>query len=201
MTDSRPPGRGSVTAASGGPPTEPPRPAHERVASRVLVHTGDGKGKTSAAMGIAMRAVARGWGVCVVQFVKDGRWKTGEEASGRRLGIDWWSIGDGFTWNSRDMEQTEAVACEAWRSARDLIRAGEHELVVLDEITYPMNWDWIDADDVLETIRSRPPHVNVVATGRDAPATLCELADTVTEMTAVKHAFDAGVTAMRGIEF
>lgn len=201
MTDSRPPSRRSVTAASGGPPTEPPRPAHERVNSRVLVHTGNGKGKTSAAMGIAMRAVARGWGVCVVQFVKDGRWKTGEEASGRRLGIDWWSLGDGFTWNSQDMEQTEAVAREAWRSARELIRAGEHELVVLDEITYPLNWGWIDADDVFETIRSRPPHVNVVATGRDAPTTLCEIADTVTEMLAVKHAFDAGVAAMRGIEF
>jgi cob(I)alamin adenosyltransferase len=167
----------------------------------VLVHTGDGKGKTSAAMGIAMRAVARGWRVCVVQFVKDGRWRTGEEATGRGLGIDWWSIGDGFTWNSRDMEGTEAIAREAWRSARDLIRTGEHELVVLDEITYPMNWGWIDTDDVLETIRTRPPHVNVVATGRDAPARLCEIADTVTEMVAVKHAFDAGVAAMRGIEF
>lgn len=201
MTDSRPPGRGSEAAASGRPPTEPPRPAHERIASRVLVHTGDGKGKTSAAMGLAMRAIARGWRVCVVQFVKDGRWKTGEEASGRRLGIDWWSIGDGFTWNSRDMEQTEAIAREAWRSAHDLIRTGEHELVVLDEITYPLNWRWIDAGDVFETIRTRPPHVNVVATGRDAPAGLCEIADTVTEMIAIKHAFDAGVAAMRGIEF
>lgn len=190
-----------MTAATGQPPTEPPRRAHERVASRVLVHTGDGKGKTSAAMGIAMRAVARDWRVCVVQFVKDGRWKTGEEASGRRLGIDWWSLGDGFTWNSRDMDRTEAVAREAWRSARELIRAGEHELVVLDEITYPLNWGWIDAEDVFETIRSRPPHVNVVATGRDAPTTLCEIADTVTEMLAAKHAFDAGVAAMRGIEF
>jgi cob(I)alamin adenosyltransferase len=152
-------------------------------------------------MGIAMRAVARGWRVCVVQFVKDGRWKTGEETSARRLGIDWWSLGDGFTWDSRDMERTEAIAREAWRSARALIGAGEHELVVLDEITYPLNWDWIDADDAVETIRSRPPHVNVVVTGRAAPAALCEIADTVTEMVAVKHAFDAGVVAMRGIEF
>jgi cob(I)alamin adenosyltransferase len=187
--------------SSDQPPTVSSPPGRERVASRVLVNTGDGKGKTSAAMGIAMRAVARGWRVAVVQFVKDGRWKTGEETSGRRLGVDWWSIGDGFTWNSPDMERTEAIAREAWRSARELIRAGEHELVVLDEITYPLNWDWIDADDVFETIRARPPHVNVVATGRDAPAGLCDLADTVTEMIAVKHAFDAGVAAMRGIEF
>ena len=190
-----------MTRESDQPPTVPPPAGRERVASRVLVNTGDGKGKTSAAMGIAMRAVARGWRVAVVQFVKDGRWKTGEEALGRRLGVDWWSIGDGFTWSSRDMEQTEAIAREAWRSASELIRAGEHELVVLDEITYPLNWEWIDADEVIETIRTRPPHVNVVATGRDASTGLCEIADTVTEMIAIKHAFDAGVAAMRGIEF
>lgn len=190
-----------MTGAPAEPPTRAPRLALERVPSRVLVHTGDGKGKTSAAMGIVMRAVARGWRVCVVQFVKDGRWKTGEEASARRLGVDWWSIGDGFTWSSRDMDRTEAIAREAWSSARGLIRAGDHQLVVLDEITYPLNWEWIDADDVLETIRERPPHVNVIATGRDAPVGLCEIADTVTEMIAVKHAFDAGIAAMRGIEF
>lgn len=183
------------------PPTEAPRRAGERVPSRVLVHTGDGKGKTSAAMGVVMRAVARGWRVCVVQFVKDGRWKTGEEASARRLGADWWSIGDGFTWDSSDMDRTEAIAREAWRSAQDLIRAGEHQLVVLDEITYPMNWGWIDSNEVVETIRDRPSQVNVVATGRDAPAALCDVADTVTEMASIKHAFDTGVGAMRGIEY
>jgi cob(I)alamin adenosyltransferase len=183
------------------PPRRRPRRARTRPGSRVLVHTGDGKGKTSAAMGIAMRAVARGWRVCVVQFVKDGRWRTGEEASGRRLGFDWWSIGDGFTWDSEDMERTEAIAREAWRSARALIEAGDHDLVVLDEITYPINWGWIDGDDVVETIRNRPPHVNVVATGRAAPRALREVADTVTEMVNAKHAFDAGVAAVRGIEF
>jgi cob(I)alamin adenosyltransferase len=190
-----------VSGVRSEPPIDAPRPSHERVPSRVLVHTGDGKGKTSAAMGIAMRAVARGWRVCVVQFVKDGRWKTGEEASARRLGVEWWSIGDGFTWNSSDIARTEAIAREAWRSARELIRAGQHELVVLDEITYPLNWAWIDAGEVLETIRRRPPQVNVVVTGRDAPDALCAIADTVTEMTNVKHAFDAGIGAMRGIEF
>jgi cob(I)alamin adenosyltransferase len=183
------------------PPRRRPGPARTRAGSRVLVHTGHGKGKTSAAMGIGMRAVGRGWRVCVVQFVKDGRWRTGEEASGRRLGFDWWSIGDGFTWDSKDMERTEAIAREAWRSARALIMAGNHELVVLDEITYPINWGWIGGDDVVETIRNRPTRVNVVATGRDAPDALREVADTVTEMVNVKHAFDAGVAAVRGIEF
>jgi cob(I)alamin adenosyltransferase len=190
-----------VTPEPDQPPTERPQRAPERVPSRVLVHTGDGKGKTSAAMGIVMRALARGWRVSVVQFVKDGRWKTGEEMSARELGADWWSIGGGFTWDSTDMDRTEAIAREAWAAARNLILAGEHELVVLDEITYPMNWGWIDAQDVTETIRSRPSQVSVVATGRDAPDALCAVADTVTEMASVKHAFDEGVGAMRGIEY
>lgn len=190
-----------MTSGSDQPPTERPTRAPERVSSRVLVHTGDGKGKTSAAMGIVMRAAARGWRVSVVQFVKDGRWRTGEEKSARELGADWWSIGDGFTWDSTDMDRTEAIAREAWAAARSLVREGGHELVVMDEITYPMNWGWIDGDDVIETIRDRPPHVNVVATGRDAPEALCAVADTVTEMASVKHAFDEGVGAMRGIEF
>ena len=189
-----------MTGTERPPDVAPPR-ARERVPSRVLVHTGDGKGKTSAAMGVVMRAVARRWRVCVVQFVKDGRWQTGEEVSARTLGVEWWSIGDGFTWDSDDIDRTEAIAGEAWRAASEVILAGHHHLVVLDEITYPMNWGWIDADLVVEVIRRRPSHVNVVATGRDAPPSLLAVADTVTEMTNVKHPFDQGVAAMRGIEF
>jgi cob(I)alamin adenosyltransferase len=167
----------------------------------VLVHTGDGKGKSSAAMGVVLRAVSAGWSVAVVQFVKSGRWRSGEEEAARRLGVDWWSLGDGFTWDSQDMDETEAVAREAWRSAAALIRAGEHRLVVLDEVTYPVNWGWIETSEVVEAIASRPPQVSVIATGRDAPAELREVADTVTEMVSEKHAFDRGVVAMRGIEF
>jgi cob(I)alamin adenosyltransferase len=99
------------------------------------------------------------------------------------------------------MERTEAVARAAWEAARATLLDGAHHLVVLDEITYPVNWGWIDGDDVVATIRDRPPHVNVVVTGRDAPAALCDAADTVTEMTSLKHAFDEGIVAMRGIEF
>jgi cob(I)alamin adenosyltransferase len=167
----------------------------------VLVHTGDGKGKSSAAMGVVLRAVSAGWSVAVVQFVKSGRWRSGEEEAARRLGVDWWSLGDGFTWDSQDMDETEAVAREAWRSAAALIRAGEHRLVVLDEVTYPVNWGWIETSEVVEAIASRPPQVSVIATGRDAPAELRDVADTVTEMVSEKHAFDRGVVAMRGIEF
>ena len=183
------------------PPTEGPRRAETRVPSRVLVNTGDGKGKSSAAFGVAMRATGSGWRVAVVQFIKSGRWRTGEEASAATLGIDWWSLGDGFTWDSADMEESEAVAREAWRSAAELIRAGEHRLVVLDEITYPMTWGWISTAEVVETITSRPADVSVIATGRDAPEELRAIADTVTEMVSEKHAFDQGITAMRGIEF
>jgi len=183
------------------PPTEGPPTQRVRVPSRVLVNTGNGKGKSSAAFGVAMRAAGSGWRVAVVQFIKSGKWKTGEEASARALGIDWWSLGDGFTWDSKDMEETEAIAREAWRSAADMISAGERRLVVLDEITYPMNWGWISTAEVVEAIRSRPPEVSVIATGRDAPSELRQIADTVTEMVSEKHAFDQGIGAMRGIEF
>jgi cob(I)alamin adenosyltransferase len=148
-----------------------------------------------------LRAVSAGWRVAVVQFLKSGRWRTGEEEAARRLGVDWWSLGDGFTWDSKDMAETRAAAREAWRSASELIRAGEHRLVILDEVTYPMTWGWIDNREVVETIRSRPPEVSVVATGRDAPDELREIADTVTEMVSRKHAFDRDIGAMRGIEF
>jgi cob(I)alamin adenosyltransferase len=190
-----------VEPSTHEPPTDRPERATEHVSSRVLVHTGDGKGKSTAAMGVMLRAVSADWKVAVIQFVKSGKWHTGEEATGRALGVDWWSLGDGFTWDSADMDRTEAIAREAWRAAVELIRAGTHRLIVLDEITYPMNWGWIDTDEVVQTIRSRPHDVSVVATGRDAPDELREVADTVTEMVSEKHAFDQGISAMRGIEF
>ena len=167
----------------------------------VIVNTGEGKGKSTAAFGTVLRAVARGWKVCVVQFIKSERWKVGERDSAIRLGVEWWTVGDGFTWDSRNMERTEAVAREGWRVAREKIASGDYGLVVLDEITYPMNWGWIPAAEVVESIRSRPPSVNVIATGRDAPAELIEVADTVSEVRNLKHAFDSGIRAIRGIDF
>jgi iron complex transport system ATP-binding protein len=182
-------------------PREAPERATVRVPSVVIVNTGDGKGKSTAAFGTVMRAVARGWSVCVVQFIKSGRWKPGEERSALRLGVEWWTVGDGFTWDSKDMERTEAVAREGWRVAREKLASGAYGLVVLDEITYPMNWGWIPVGEVVEAIANRPPSVNVVATGRDAPEALVAVADTVTEMRSRKHAFDRGVRAIRGIDF
>jgi cob(I)alamin adenosyltransferase len=183
------------------PPTDRPRRAAVKARSLVLVNTGDGKGKTTAALGTALRAVARGWSVCVIQFIKSGRWKVGEETVARRLGIEWWSIGDGFTWDSGDMDRTQAVAREAWRVAAEKIGSNEHRLVVLDEITYAINWGWVPIQDVLEVLAHRPPDVSVIVTGRDAAPELVEIADTVTEMQARKHAFDRGVRAIRGLDF
>jgi cob(I)alamin adenosyltransferase len=184
------------------PPTEHRHPDEMHAArSLVLVHTGDGKGKSTAAFGVMLRAIARGWKVAVIQFLKSGEWHTGEEEVGRRLGVEWWSIGEGFTWDSDDLTRDEAVAREAWRHAKELINAGEYRLVVLDEITYPMNWGWISTDDVVQTLRSRPETVSVLLTGRDAPAALVDAADTVTEMRKVKHAYDAGILAKKGIDY
>ena len=188
------------------PTDAPPEEHHEppelrRAESLVLVNTGNGKGKSSAAFGVVMRSIARGWPVAVVQFLKSGNWNTGEEKVARQLGADWFAIGEGFTWDSEDLSRDEAVAREAWRRAGELLVAGDHRLVVLDEITYPMNWGWIDIDSVIETIRDRSGKVNVVCTGRDAPGPLLGLADTATEMRVIKHAYQSGIRAMKGIDY
>jgi iron complex transport system ATP-binding protein len=182
-------------------PREAPPQAMVKAPSVVIVNTGDGKGKSTAAFGTLMRAVARGWSVCVVQFMKSGKWKVGEEQSARRLGVEWWTIGDGFTWDSKDMDRTEATAREAWRVAREKLASGTYGLVILDEVTYPITWGWIPISEVVSAITTRPPSVNVIATGRNAPEELIACADTVTEMRSRKHAFDRGVRAIRGIDF
>lgn len=167
----------------------------------VLVNTGDGKGKSTAAFGTAIRAIARGWRVAVIQFLKSGEWSVGEEKVGRQVGIDWFALGDGFTWDSNDMEETEAISREAWSVAEEKIESGEYDVIILDEVTYPINWGWIPVTDVVEAIETRPESVNVILTGRDAPVEIIEIADTVTEMRKVKHAFDRGVMARRGIDY
>ncbi len=180
---------------------DPRRPDTRRARSVLIVNTGDGKGKSTAAMGMVMRSVARGWKVAVVQFIKSGDWKVGEEKMGRRLGVDWDAGGDGFSWDSEDLDRSADLNRDAWRLAKMRIEEGKHRLVVLDEITYPINWGWIEEDEVVSTLAGRPANVNVVVTGRDAPAGLIEIADTVTEMTLVKHAYDQGISAIRGIDF
>lgn len=192
-------GRDTPTDA---PPTDHQDPPELRRAdSVVLVNTGNGKGKSTAAFGTMIRAVARGWPVTVVQFIKSGKWNVGEEKVARELGVDWFALGEGFTWESDDLSHDEAVAQEAWRHAATLLADGTARLVVLDEITYPMNWGWIDGEEVVRAIETRSPKVNVICTGRDAPDPLVEVADTATEMRVVKHAYESGIRAMKGIDY
>jgi cob(I)alamin adenosyltransferase len=183
------------------PKRERTRPPRRDVASIVLVNTGDGKGKSTAAFGTIMRAVARDWSVGVIQFMKSGKWRVGEEAIARRLGVDWWTIGDGFTWESDDLDRSAVIAREAWTAAALALSSGKYDLLVLDEITYPVNYGWIEAGPVWAAIRGRAERTNVFCTGRNAPPELVELADTVTEMRKVKHAYETGVRAKRGIDF
>ena len=190
------------TAGADLAPTDDPRPdGLRRAESLVVVNTGDGKGKSSAAFGMMVRGVARGWNVAVVQFIKSGNWKVGEEKVGRQLGVDWHAFGDGFTWDSDDLTADRAHAAAGWQQAVEIIQAGEHQLVILDELTYLMTFNWLPVGDVVAAIAGRPPHVNIIVTGRDAPAELIDIADTVTEMREVKHAYRQGIRAMRGIDY
>lgn len=182
-------------------PTEKPyeKPEGER-RGLVLVNTGDGKGKSTAAFGLALRAHGRGKAVKVYQFMKVPSARFGEHRLFEQLGIPIEGLGDGFSWKSRDLEHSAALAQEGWAKAEAAIRSGEFFMVVLDEIMYPLRYGWVQLGDVLACLRERPGHVHVVLTGRGAPAELVDLADTVTEMTLIKHHFQAGVPAQRGIE-
>ena len=183
-------------------PTDDPRPDGLRGArSLVVINTGDGKGKSTAAFGVMVRAIARGWKVAVVQFIKSGDWKVGEEKLGRELGVDWYSFGDGFTWDSDDLSADRAHAADGWERSVTLMNAGEHDLVIFDELTYLPSFGWLDASVIADAIRARPEHVNVVITGRDAAPELIDVADTVTEMREVKHAHRQGIRAKRGIDY
>ncbi|MHB1534565.1 MAG: cob(I)yrinic acid a,c-diamide adenosyltransferase [Acidimicrobiales bacterium] len=172
-----------------------------RAESIFLVNTGLGKGKSSAAFGVMGRGWARGWRVGVVQFVKSGKWKTGERKLADHLGIEWHTLGDGFTWESTDLDETAAKGRHAWDVAREKLASGDYDLLILDELTYAVSYGWVPVEAVVAGIRDRSPKTNVVVTGRNAPVELIEIADTVTEMRKVKHAYDRGITAKKGIEY
>ncbi len=166
----------------------------------VIINTGHGKGKTTAALGLLLRAHGRGLKTRLFQFIKHEGAKFGEHRALSDLGIPFAGLGDGFSWRSQDLERSKALAREGWEEAKQAILSGDYDLVVLDEVTYPVSWGWIDVGEVVETLQTRPPKMHVVLTGRDAHAQLIKAADTVTEMNKVKHAFDADVPAQRGIE-
>jgi cob(I)alamin adenosyltransferase len=168
----------------------------------VIIHTGDGKGKTTAALGLMVRAWGQGKSVKMFQFLKHTGARFGEHRAAEKVGISIESRGDGFTWLSKDMDETTAIAVDQWAHCKAAIEAGETDLIILDEATYPVTYGWLHADEVASTIANRPSHVHVVVTGRDAHEKLVAIADVVTEMEDVKHPYrDQGIKAQPGLDF
>ncbi|MBO9522304.1 MAG: cob(I)yrinic acid a,c-diamide adenosyltransferase [Nocardioidaceae bacterium] len=180
----------------------------------LMVHTGDGKGKSTAAFGLALRGWNQGWNLGIFQFVKSAKWRLGEQTAFERLGelhgatgaggpVDWQKMGSGWSWSRKPGTEDDhaAAAAEGWAEIKRRLAAEEHDLYLLDEFTYPVNWGWVDLDDVVDTLANRPGHQHVVITGRRADPRLLEAADLVTEMTKVKHPMDAGQKGQRGIEW
>ena len=167
----------------------------------LVVYTGKGKGKTTAALGIVFRALGRGLKVAVVQFIK-GKWKTGERTFAEKIPeLTFLVMGLGFTWESDDISRDKEAARAAWQRAAEIITAGEHAIVVLDELTYVISYDFVSLEEILAVLGARPQHVNVVVTGRNAPDELVAMADLVTEMKSIKHPFEKGIPAKPGIDF
>lgn len=183
------------------PPTERQR-AKPTGARRglLIVHTGDGKGKSTAAFGLALRAHGRAKAVTVFQFMKVPSARFGEHRAFATLGVPIVGLGDGFSWKSRDLAHSAQLARDGWQRAAAAVASGAYFLVVLDELSYPLRYGWLPLAEVLAALRTRPRDTHVVVTGRGAPSELLELADTVTEFRKLKHHYDAGVPAQRGIE-
>ncbi|MDO5501088.1 MAG: cob(I)yrinic acid a,c-diamide adenosyltransferase [Propionibacteriaceae bacterium] len=180
----------------------------------VVVHTGQGKGKSTAAFGLALRGWNQGWPIGIFQFVKSAKWRIGEQAALEALGqvhtdtgaggpVEWHKMGAGWSWSRKSGNEADhaAQAAEGWAEVRRRLAAETHTLYVLDEFTYPLNWGWIDVDEVVTTLTERPGYQHVIITGRDCDQRLIEIADLVTEMTKVKHPFDAGRPGQKGIEW
>ena len=178
------------------------------------VHTGPGKGKSTAAFGLALRSWNQGWSIGIFQFVKSAKWRIGEQTVLERLGqlhdetgeggpVEWHKMGSGWSWSRKSGTEDDhaAAAAEGWGEIKRRLAAEAHDLYVLDEFTYPVKWGWIDIDDVVATLNNRPGRQHVVMTGRDAAPKLVEIATLVTEMTKVKHPFDDGQKGQRGIEW
>ncbi len=167
----------------------------------ILLNTGDGKGKTTAALGVAFRALGHGMRVGMLQFIK-GKWRTGERRLGENTSnLTWLTMGRGFTWESEDLARDRAAAAAAWETARQWLNGNDFDLIVLDEITYVVNYGFVPVEEVVAALKSRREGLHVILTGRAAHPELVALADLVTEMRAVKHPYRDGVRAQKGIEF
>jgi cob(I)alamin adenosyltransferase len=176
----------------------------EKTRGLLMVHTGNGKGKTTCALGLMMRAAGRGLNCCMIQFMKSRNDRYGEHDSAEKLGIEVHTMGDGFTWDTKNPEQDLATAQATWDLCVQKMRSGEYDLLVFDELVYVLSYGLLPVEEVLEeirAIRASQPALHIVVTGRDAPAGLIEAADLVTEMKEIKHPFTAGIRAQQGIEF
>jgi cob(I)alamin adenosyltransferase len=180
----------------------------------LIVHTGDGKGKSTAAFGLALRGWNQGWSVGIFQFVKSARWHIGEQAAFETLGelhnatgsggsIEWHKMGSGWSWSRKagSGDDHAAAAAEGWQEIKRRLAEEQHTLYVLDEFTYPINWGWVDVDDVIDTLTTRSGYQHVIITGRRADPKLVGAAQLVTEMIKIKHPFDDGQKGQRGIEW
>jgi len=168
----------------------------------VIVNTGDGKGKTSAALGVLFRVWGRGMPVRMFQFLKNTGTDFGEPKAAKKLGIPIIAVWDGFTWRSKDMDQTRALAVQQWQDRKDVTLSGDDDIIILDEFTYPMHYGWVPVDEALDVLNKRRPMMHVIITGRNAPQELIDYADLVTVMNVVKHPYrDQGIKAQPGIEF
>lgn len=183
--------------------TSPKEHRQRKKKGLVIVNTGNGKGKTTAALGIMTRAWGRGMKVGVVQFLKNENANYGEIKAAKRMGIDWVSSGDGWTWKSKDMDETVAYAMQGWEAAQIMIQEGDYDVLILDEFTYPLTFNWIDTVEVIDWLQdNKPPMLHLVITGRDAPRTLIDYADLVSDVREIKHPFaEQGILAQPGIEF
>lgn len=169
--------------------------------SLVVVNTGNGKGKTTAALGVLFRAWGRGYHVCMLQFIKQTTSNYGENRAARKIGMEIIALGGGFTWLSKDIEKDKALARQQWEVCKEKIGSGDYDIVALDEFTYPLAYGWLPTSEVIDFLRSRPQRTHVIITGRDAPQELIDYADLVTEMREVKHPYTQGIKAQPGIEF
>lgn len=182
--------------------TAEPKRRKPRDRPLLIVITGKGKGKSTSAFGMLLRSWARGYRCGVFQFVKSGKWKVGEQKAAEALGgIDWEKMGDGWSWISRDLEESADLARAGWEHVQHLIADERYEFLLLDEFTYPLTWGWVDTDEVVETLKDRPGFQHIVITGRDAPQALIDAADLVSDVTLVKHQMEQGIRGQQGIEW
>lgn len=209
----RPEGDAAALARNTAPDVDVPHTPHDRGTAEsrrrkprdrplLVVVTGAGKGKSTAGFGMLLRSWNRDYRCGVVQFIKSGRWKVGEQRAAEALGgIDWFKTGDGWSWISKDLTESADLARAGWEQVKRMIAEERYEFLMLDEFTYPLKWGWIDVAEVVDVLAARPGFQHIVITGRDAPPALVDAADLVSEVTLVKHQMDNGIRGQQGIEW